>query len=143
MSITLSTSFPGNFSRAVTPEMDRRAHTDRRVPLMPMPQAERSWARHALVAGCIGAVLGSSAAMAVLQQRELALPESVATNTNMHQAVPEAAIMAPMFDTTPFAPPSTSTRPSAGSESYSEDAAGVPSATYHEPPPAQAAKAQR
>lgn len=140
MSISLSTSFPGNFSRAVTPEMDRRAHIDRRAEMKPMPVPERSWARHALAAGCVGALLGSSAALAVLQQREVALPESANTAVKAQQPLPEAAIAAPMFDITPFAAPATATGERVGTESYSEDAAGVPSATYHEPPKVQAAK---
>ena len=58
-------------------------------------------------------------------------------------AMPAAAIMAPLFDTAPFVAgvPSASTSltkadsaANPGGESYSDDAVGVPSAKYQEPP---------
>ena len=154
MSISLSSGLPGNlpggFSRAVTPELDRRAHTDRRSQMTPMPTPERSWARHAILAGFVGALLGSTGAMAVLEQRAAAGSEQ---SSVVATAEPAMAIMAPLFDIAAFsstAPSSTANSTTAnsttanstptGSESYSEDAAGVPGATYHEPPNVQRAK---
>jgi hypothetical protein len=147
MSLSFSSSLPNNlpssFSRAVTPELDRRAHTDRRSQMTPMPTPERSWARHALLAGFVGALLGSTGAMAVLEQRVALSPEQTAVVDKARSAVPAMAIMAPLFDTaafSPTAPSSTANSAPTGTESYSEDAAGVPSATYHEPPKAQPVK---
>lgn len=154
MSISLSSglpgNFPGSFSRAVTPELDRRAHTDRRSQMTPMPTPERSWARHAILAGFVGALLGSTGAMAVLEQRAAAGSEQ---SSVVATAEPAMAIMAPLFDIAAFsstAPSSTANSTTAnsttanstptGAESYSEDAAGVPGATYHEPPNVQRAK---
>jgi hypothetical protein len=147
MSISLSSNFPGNFSRAVTPELDRRAHTERRTQMKPMPAPERSWARHALIAGCLGALLGSTAAFALLQKQYLDAAGNPTSGTVVEPNVPAVAVMAPLFDTAPFAANVQSGVPSAstslfnaqstanpGTESYSEDAAGVPSAMYHEPP---------
>lgn len=143
LSSGLSGHFQGSFARAVTPELDRRAHTERRAQLKPMPVPERSWAHHALVAGCLGVLLGSAAAFAVLQKQYLDAAAHPASGTATEAHMPAAAIMAPLFDTTPFAAnvPSASASlskaenvASPGGESYSEDAAGVPSATYYEPP---------
>ena len=130
--------------RAAVPHMDRRAHTDRRIPMKPMPVIERSWTRHVVVAGCLGALLGSTAAFGLLEQRQSAGSEPTRSAVNLEPLVPAAvaatAIMAPLFDTAPFtsgAALSTSLSnadPATGTASYSEDAAGVPSATYHEPP---------
>lgn len=152
MSISLSSGLPGNlpggFSRAVTPELDRRAHTDRRSQMTPMPTPERSWARHAILAGFVGALLGSTGAMAVLEQRAAAGSEQSSVVATAETAEPAMAIMAPLFDIAAFsstAPSSTANSTTAnstpaGAESYSEDAAGVPGATYHEPPNVQRAK---
>lgn len=140
MSHTFSNSMSGGFSRAITPQLDRRAHTDRRSQLKPMPVLERTWARHALVAGVVGVLLGSSGAMALLAQRVTATPDHVAVIARADSALPALAVMAPLFDTTPFLPPApnaTETSTPVGTESYSEDAAGVPSATYQEPPKAR------
>lgn len=152
MSISLSSSFPvnfpGNFSRAVTPELDRRAHTERRVQMKPMPLPEPSWARHAVLAGCIGALLGSTAAFAVLYQQQIDPAVQSARSTPLETASPTDAVMAPLFDTAVFSSGAVTGVPSAtasltvnaqddanrSSESYSEDAPDVPSATYHEPP---------
>ncbi len=134
-----------SIARAAMPHMDRRAYTDRRTPLKPMPVVQRSWARHALVAGCLGALLGSTAAFALLQKQQIDATARSALAASVDTAVPAAAVMAPLFDTAPFVAsvPSASTSLSKtdgtanpGNESYSEDAAGVPSATYHEPPKA-------
>jgi hypothetical protein len=151
ISLTLSNATPFNspvahpLARALTPHMDRRAHTDRRTPLKPMPVVERSWASHALVAGCLGALLGSTAAFAVLQKHQIDAAGHAVAGTVAEAALPAAAVMAPLFDTTPFAASSLKSEPtaSAANESYSEDAAGVPSATYHEPPKMPMASAAR
>lgn len=136
--------FSHPLARAAMPHMDRRAHTDRRIALKPMPVVERSWTRHVVVAGCVGALLGSSAALGLIEQRQSAVSEQPRSAVNLEPLVPAAvaatAIMAPLFDTAPFTSgvaPSTSSSnadPATGAASYSEDAAGVPSATYHEPP---------
>ena len=127
-------------ARAATAHMDRRAHSDRRTLLKPMPVTEPSWGSHALVAGCLGVLLGSTAAFAVLHNNQIdagavAIPEAIA-GAEVLATLPAAAIMAPLFDTTPFAASGPKSEPAATPtpESYSEDAAGVPSATYHEPP---------
>lgn len=146
MSISLSSSpsshFTGSFSRALTPQMDRRAYADRRTLLKPMPVVVRSWAQYAVIGVCLGVLIGSTAAFAVLAQRQTSGNESAASAVNLELAVPAAAIMAPLFDTAPFVAsvPSASTRltradsaANPGGESYSEDAAGVPGATYQEP----------
>ena len=54
MSLSLSLSqatqtthlFSYPLARAAVPHMDRRSHTDRRIPLKPMPAIERSWTRY-------------------------------------------------------------------------------------------------
>jgi hypothetical protein len=153
-----------SIARAAMPHMDRRAYTDRRTPLKPMPVVERAWARHALVAGCLGALLGSTAAFALLQKQQIDAADQSALSAPLETALPAAAVMAPLFDTAAFSSSAASTvAPSAvtgvpsasasllkaestanpGSESYSEDAAGVPSATYHEPPKAAPASPAR
>ena len=152
MSLSLSLSpvpqtahlFSHPLARAAVPHMDRRAHSDRRIPLKPMPVVERSWTRHVVVAGCLGVLLGSTAAFGLLEQRLPAGSELTRSAVNLEPLVPAAvaatAIMAPLFDTAPFASGVASSTSSSnaglatGAESYSEDAAGVPSATYHEPP---------
>lgn len=157
MSISLSLSrapqIAHPLARAATAHMDRRAHSDRRTPLKPMPVVERSWGSHALVAGCLGALLGSTAAFAVLQTNQIdagavASAEAIANTiagTEAQGMLPAAAVMAPLFDTTPFAASGPKSEPAAtpASESYSEDAAGVPSATYHEPPKLPVASSMR
>ncbi len=147
MSVSLSNSFSSHFSdsfaRTVTPQLDRRAHTERRTPMTPMPVLERPWARHALAAGFVGVILGCTGAMVVLTQRATAEPVQAALTLQAESALPEAAVMAPLFDTTPFASPvltATGNSTPGSTESYSEDAPGVPSATYQEPPSAQTAK---
>lgn len=153
MSISLSLSrapqIAHPLARAATAHMDRRAHSDRRTPLKPMPVVERSWGSHALVAGCLGALLGSTAAFAVLQTNQIdagavASAEAIA-DTEAQGTLPAAAVMAPLFDTTPFAASGPKSEPAAtpASEWYSEDAAGVPSATYHEPPKLPVASSMR
>ena len=153
MSISLSLSrapqIAHPLARAATAHMDRRAHSDRRTPLKPMPVVERSWGSHALVAGCLGALLGSTAAFAVLQTNQIdagavASAEAIA-DTEAQGTLPAAAVMAPLFDTTPFAASGPKSEPAAtpASEWYSEDAAGVPNATYHEPPKLPVASSMR
>ena len=149
MSLSLSNSFSSNYSdsfaRTVTPQLDRRAHTERRTQMtpMPMPLLERPWARHTLAAGIVGVLLGSTGAMAVLTQRVTAVPVQAALATQAESALPAVAIMAPLFDTTPFSSPAstaTGNPTPVSTESYSEDAPGVPSATYQEPPNVRPAK---
>ena len=165
MPINLSSNFPGGFSRAATPQMDRRDYADRRTPLKPMPLAQGSWAQQIVVAGCIGALVGGTAAfafgaLAQLQTSADTIAVSpaglqAAAQATVEATVPAVAIMAPLFDTAPFVGHAPSAKPvlsnvaraenpagepqsesSGGSSSgsYSEDAADVPSATYHEPP---------
>ncbi len=99
MSVSLSNSFSSHFSdsfaRTVTPQLDRRAHTERRTQMTPMPVLERPWARHALAAGFVGVILGSTGAMAVLTQRATAVPVQAALTLQAESALPAAAIMAP------------------------------------------------
>ncbi len=72
-----------------------------------------------------------------------AVPVQAALATRAESALPAVAIMAPLFDTTPFSSPAstaTGNPPPVSTESYSEDAPGVPSATYQEPPNVRPAK---
>ena len=130
-------------ARAATAYMDRRAHPDRRLPLKAMPAVERSWTRHVVVAGCVGALLGSTAAFYLPGQRQAPSDKWTAATAQLELLVPAAAVMAPLFDTAPFVTKApfvseslskTQGEASPSTESYSEDAAGVPSATLHEPP---------
>ena len=149
MSIALSGSHMGSRStrlarpsaRAENPHMDRRAHTERRAQMKAMPAPDQTWSRHAILAGCLGAFLGSAGALAILEQRSFAGIDHAVVPVKSTGFEPAAAAMAPLFDTQYFPP--TASRPAAvqvgpppGSalETYSEEAPFVPGATYHEPP---------
>ena len=156
MSISVSSSLPSYFSHATMPQIDRRGIAERRVRInaQPLGESEPSWGRPAFVAGIVGVVLGSAGAMAVLAQRSAAVPELTASGVNVEQPVPALSVKAPLLDATPaasvvraahsspgvMAGPTIATtvaakvEEAAGAESYSEDAAGVPGATYREPP---------
>ena len=155
MSIAVSRSPAGYFSPATVPHRDRRATAERRIhlegkPLIePEPESESSWGRHALLAGFLGVVLGSMGVMAVLAQQAASSPAGQTANLAMAQQPVAAAVAAARFDTTPAASPvsafpaitattdASTVEAVPGAESYSEDAAGVPGATYREPPVVQ------
>ena len=127
-------------ARYENPHMDRRAHTERRAQLKPMPLVDRQWPRHVILAGCLGAVLGSASVLAILEQRAVAGVGQVGVGAKAAGFEPAIAAMAPLFDTGYFPP--TAQKPfaaqpapqaSPAAEIYSEEAPFVPSATYHEP----------
>ena len=144
MSITVSSSTASYFSPATLPQRDRRATAERRVPMKAKPLAESevesSWGRHALLTGVLGVVLGSTGVMAVLAQRAASSAEQTANLAMAQQPVAAVTVTAPLFDATPAVSAVAGTTGAAiaeavaGAESYSEDAAGVPGATYREPP---------
>ena len=146
MSITVSSSTASYFSPATLPQRDRRATAERRVPMKAKPlaeaeaEAESSWGRHALLTGVLGVVLGSTGVMAVLAQRAASSAEQTANLAMAQQPVAAVTVTAPVFDATPAVSAVAGTTGAAiaeaiaGAESYSEDAAGVPGATYREPP---------
>ena len=142
MSITVSSSTASYFSPATLPQRDRRATAERRVPMKAKPsaEAESSWSRHALLTGVLGVVLGSTGVMAVLAQRAASSAEQTANSAMAQQPVAAVTVTAPLFDATPAVSAVAGTTGAAiaeavaGAESYTEDAAGVPGATYREPP---------
>ena len=148
MSITVSSSTASYFSPATLPQRDRRATAERRVPMKAKPlaesESESSWGRHALLTGVLGVVLGSTGVMAVLAQRAASSAEQTANSAMAQQPVAAVTVTAPLFDATPAVSAVAGTTGAAtgaaiaeavaGAESYSEDAAGVPGATYREPP---------
>ena len=154
MSISVSSSFASYFSHATMPQIDRRGIAERRVRInaKPLGESEPSWGRHAFVAGIVGVVLGSAGAMAVLAQRAAAVLERTASGVKVETPVPTVTVSAPLFDATPVVPVvpavqaaisssvaaevtgAATIEVAAGAGSYSEDAAGVPGATYREPP---------
>ena len=144
MSITVSSSTASYFSPATLPQRDRRATAERRVPMKAKPsaeaEAESSWGRHALLTGVLGVVLGYTGVMAVLAQRAASSAEQTANLAMVQQPVAAVTVTAPLFDATPAVSAVAGTTGAAiaeavaGAESYSEDAAGVPGATYREPP---------
>ena len=155
MSITVSSSLSSNFSYAAMPGMDRRATSERRVQsnAKPLGESEPSWGRHAFVAGFLGVVLGSTGAIAVLAQRDASNPEPITNLMSVKQPETTVTGTPALFDATPFASAVSAASASsavasvvsaatgaltaeaaASAESYSEDAAGVPGATYREPP---------
>ena len=103
-------------------------------------EVESSWGRHALLTGVLGVVLGSTGVMAVLAQRAASSAEQTANLAMAQQPVAAVTVTAPVFDATPAVSAVAGTTGAAiaeavaGAESYSEDAAGVPGATYREPP---------
>ena len=162
MSITVSSSLASYFSPTGMPPRDRRGTAERRVPMAvkPLAESESSWGRHALLAGFLGVVLGSTGVMAVLAQRAASHPEQTANLMSVEQpktAVTETPLR---FDAAPVMSASSAALAAnassamarvtgaatveatgavtveavAGAESYSEDAPGVPGATYREPP---------
>lgn len=155
MSITVSSSLASYFSSAALPHMDRRGTAERRVPVNPKPLAEPqpSWGRHAMVAGFLGVVLGSAGAMAVLAQRAASIQDQPANLVVAQQPASAVTVTAPLFDATPAASGvhtvaanpavarttgaatgAATVEAAASAESYSEDAASVPGASYREPP---------
>lgn len=154
MSITVSDNLTGYFSPATLPHRDRRGTAERRLhtEAKPVAQPESSWGRHALLAGFVGVVLGSTGVMAVLAERAASSPEPTANLETVQQPVAAVTVAAPVFDTTPVVSAlvnatsaatgattgattgAITVGAAAGAESYSEDAAGVPGATYREPP---------
>ena len=148
MSIALSSGHPGSRStrlarpsaRSENPKMDRRAHTERRAQMKAMPGVDQPWTRHAILAGCLGAFLGSAGALAILEQRSFKGIDQAAERVKSTGFEPATAAMAPLFDTQYFPPTALKAGavqpvPQAGSaaETYSEEAPFVPGATYHEP----------
>ena len=159
MSISVASSLSSNFSHATMPQMDRRATTERRVQANaePLGESEPSWGRHAFVAGFLGVVLGSTGVIAVLAQRDASNPELSTNLMSVKQPETTVAGTPALFDAAPVASAVSAASASsavasvvsaatgaltaeaaAGAESYSEDAAGVPGATYREPPVIQA-----
>lgn len=152
MSITVSSNLASYFAHATMPQTDRRGTAERRAQMKrakPLAESEPSWGRHAMVAGCLGVVLGSTGAMAVLAQRAAANPDQPANLVMAQQPASAVTVTAPLFDATPVVPAvpaansnsatgaatvAATVEAAAGAESYSEDAAGVPGATYREPP---------
>ena len=150
MSIALSSSAMGSRStrlarpsaRSANPQMDRRAHTERRAQMEALPGVDRQWPRHAILAGCLGAFLGSVGALAILEQRSVAGIAPISAGEKSTGFEPATAVMAPLFDMRYFPP--TSLKPGnvqapvqaspAGEATYTEEAPYVPSASYHEPP---------
>ena len=163
MSITVSSSLASYFSSATMPQTDRRSSAERRAQMKanPLAESESSWGRHALLAGFLGVVLGSTGVMAVLAQRAASHPEPSANVTPVEQPKAAATVTSALFDAAPAVSASSAAlaanassamtkvtgevtgaatiEAAAGAESYSEDAAGVPGATYREPPVMQPA----
>ena len=159
MSISVASSLSSNFSHATMPQMDRRATTERRVQTnaKPLGESEPSWGRHAFVAGFLGVVLGSTGVIAVLAQRDASNPEPGTNLMSVKQPETTVAGTPALFDATPVASAvlaanassavarvtgAATVEAAASAESYSEDAPGVPGATYREPPviPAEASR---
>ena len=159
MSTSVSSSFASYVARATIPHMDRRGIAERRVKTKAKPLAESapSWGRHVFGAGLLGVVLGSAGSIAVIAQRAASSPELTADLVRVEQPVTAAAVAVPAFAATPVASAVEAATASsaiagptglaagaakveatveagAGAGSYSEDAAGVPGATYREPP---------
>ncbi len=103
MSITVSDNLTGYFSPATLPHRDRRGTAERRLhtEAKPVAQPESSWGRHALLAGFVGVVLGSTGVMAVLAERAASSPEPTANLETVQQPVAAVTVAAPVFDTTP------------------------------------------
>lgn len=133
------------FRFATLPQLDRRLHTDRRARMKAMPLVQPPWPRRVVVAGCLGVLLGSTGAMAVLSQRAALSPLQTAVAVPARPTEPQTGSALPMNRSMATPPPvlmaggnslAVPAEPVAGAapESYSEDAAGVPSARYFEPP---------
>lgn len=138
------------FRLAILPQLERRLHTDRRARMKAMPLVQPPWPRRVVVAGCLGVFLGSAGAMAVLSQRAALSPSPPAIAGTARQDAPVSSYGLQMNNATatPAGPPTAGGSPlaaeaepiaGAGPESYSEDAASVPSARYYEPPALQRA----
>lgn len=132
------TSMP-RFRLATLPQLDRRMHTDRRAQMKAMPLVQPPWPRRVVVAGCLGVLLGSTGAMAVLSQRVALSPQQADTAMTARQNAPVSATPSrPLNVGSNLLAADAGSTAGAGPESYSEDAAGVPSARYYEPPTAPA-----
>lgn len=142
MSTTVPTHLAGYFSPATMLHKDRRGTTERRMQkdVKPLAEPESSWGRHVLLAGFLGVVLGATGVIAALAQGSASYPEQSANVATARHPVAALTLPTPLFDATPAVSALAATtdpvavEAAAGAESYSEDAAGVPGATYREPP---------